>query len=94
MDNNDLIEMIKKEGLNAPGKKYLIKHLDGDKLSRSEAMGAKCYECLGYLADGKQDCKIPTCPMYDYRPYKDKPSHSARINSNAVEMAVGSVLEG
>lgn len=69
--NNKLIEIIEKDGLLSKGKKSILKHLDGGKLGRKEAMDAKCYDCMCYFVDGRQDCRIPNCPLYDYRPYKD-----------------------
>ena len=68
-----LYEMIDKDGLQAIGKANLLKHLDGGKLSRKEAMQAKCYDCMGYFIDGRADCQIKYCPMFDFRPFKDRP---------------------
>ena len=56
----------------AIGKKEYLKHISGGKITRTQAMKAKCYECMGYFVDGKMDCKIESCPMFFYRPYKDK----------------------
>jgi hypothetical protein len=42
------------------------KFLKGEKLTRKEAMLAKCYECNG-LVDSREDCEVDTCPMYGYR---------------------------
>jgi len=64
-------EQIEKIGLLSKGKKSLLKHLDKGKLSRKEAMDAKCYDCMAWFADGRMDCKMPKCPLFDYRPYKD-----------------------
>ena len=47
----------------ARGKKELLKHLSGKHLTRSEALLAKCYECMGYYVDGKADCRIYDCPL-------------------------------
>jgi len=68
-----LYEMIDKDGLQAVGKANLLKHLDGGKLTRKEAMQAKCYDCMGYFIDGRADCCIKNCPMYAFRPFKDRP---------------------
>lgn len=64
------IESIKKHGLQAKGRTELIAHLQGQKLSRKQAMDAKCYDCMGFYADGRQDCKVKDCPMYGYRTYQ------------------------
>ena len=53
------------------------------KLSRKEAMEAKCFDCLGWYDDGRQDCLMPKCPMYRYMPYRDKkpePLHKKTIS--------------
>jgi len=68
-----LYEMIDHDGLQAIGKAHLLKHIDGGKLSRKEAMQAKCYDCMGYFIDGRADCQIKYCPMFDFRPFKDRP---------------------
>jgi uncharacterized protein YjdB len=73
MIKTTLYEMIDHDGLSAIGKTHLLKHIDGGKLSRKEAMQAKCYDCMGYFIDGRADCRIKNCPMFDYRPFKDRP---------------------
>lgn len=76
--DNLKIESIEKHGLLSKGKKHLIKHLEGGKLSRSEAMQAKCYDCMGHFVDGRQDCMLEACPMFNYRPYKDGETNSPK----------------
>jgi hypothetical protein len=44
--------------------------LGGSKITRKEAMLAKCYECMGEYEDGKRDCQGVSCPLYFYYPYK------------------------
>lgn len=66
----DKIKEIKKYGLKAQGKKELCRHLNGERLTRSEAILAKCYECNGCYSDGKADCEIPACPLYSFMPYQ------------------------
>lgn len=43
----------------------------GKKLTRGQAMKAKCYECNGE-EESKADCEVDTCPMYQYRLYPQK----------------------
>lgn len=31
------------------------------------AIYGKCYDCMGFQADGYYDCGIKTCPLYPYR---------------------------
>ena len=54
------------------GRKELIRHLKGERITRGEAIKARCYECLGYCVDGAVDCEMPECPLYGYMPYRNK----------------------
>ena len=55
------------------GNRELKKYLDDGKvLPRSQAIRAKCADCMGAYEDGAMDCKIPTCPLYPYMPYHGK----------------------
>jgi hypothetical protein len=67
-----LMEMIEQNGILSKGKQSLLNHLNGEKLTRKEAMDAQCYSCMCYFVDGRQDCKMKNCPLFPYRPYKDK----------------------
>ena len=69
---------VKKYGLTAKGKRELLKYLEGEKLTRKEAMLAKCYECLNGYADGKVDCAIESCPLYPYMPFSACKNTSGR----------------
>jgi len=64
-----LYEKIEKEGVLAKGKKELLAHLDRQILTAKQAIYAKCYDCLGYYADGKNDCAMPNCSLYPFMPY-------------------------
>lgn len=69
----DMINTIEKDGKQAQGKAFLLRHLrQGGKLTRKQAMLAACYMCVGYCIDGLKDCDIPYCPMYPFRPWKNK----------------------
>jgi hypothetical protein len=52
------------------GKNQYQDFLEGKHLTRKEAMLAKCYECMGFFEDGKQDCLGKSCPLYRYYPYR------------------------
>lgn len=56
------------------GRNFLLKHLYGDKLTRDQAIKAKCADCCGYYIDGRLDCEISGCPLYRYMPYRGKDS--------------------
>lgn len=54
------------------GKSNLLKHLYGDRLTRNEAIFAKCCDCSGYYIDGRLDCQTVDCPLYPFMPYRGK----------------------
>jgi hypothetical protein len=62
---------IKKLGMSAKGRMELIRHLDGKKMPASRAILAKCYDCMGYFADGKSDCEMPDCSLYPWMAYRE-----------------------
>ncbi|MCC8194794.1 MAG: hypothetical protein LIP28_09145 [Deltaproteobacteria bacterium] len=57
------------------GRTQYLRYLNGEKLTHKEAVHAKCAECCGGYADGRQDCGIPACPLYQFMPYKGKIDH-------------------
>ena len=64
------INEIVQHGKTAKGKKELLKHLAGGKLTPKQAIHAKCFDCSGYFADGKHDCQMPKCSLYPYMTFK------------------------
>ena len=69
MENTEeILENIKRNGKSVRGRGELIRFLKGNKLTRKKAMLAKCYDCMGYYSDGRQDCKITDCPLYPWNP--------------------------
>lgn len=70
------IDEVKERGLQGKGKNEILQHLEGGKvINKGDAIKAKCYECTGYYADGKDDCQMPMCPLYPYMPYKEGGPH-------------------
>jgi len=68
----NIIETIEASGITAKGKKELIKHLYGERLTVRQMCIAKCYDCMGYYSDGRgQDCGIQNCPLYPLMPYRE-----------------------
>jgi len=63
------LDWIKHEGKTAQGKKELIKHLEGGRLTLKQAIKSHCYDCCGYFFDGKVDCKLPDCSLYPFMAY-------------------------
>ena len=59
---NDKIKSIRQYGKQAKGQRNLINHLEGKRLTMQQAIHAKCYECMGYFADGKLD-------LHKFMPY-------------------------
>ena len=49
------------------GRKHLINHLKGARLTQRQAIQAKCYDCDGMGETGK--CDLKHCPLYPYNPY-------------------------
>jgi hypothetical protein len=66
-------ENVENNGAMAKGKKELLAHLDGKQLTARQACIAKCYDCMGWFADGKNDCKCYNCSIYSFMPYGSKP---------------------
>jgi hypothetical protein len=58
-------------GIKAKGKGELTKHLKGERLTHKQAIQAKCYNCMGYYADGKYSCGMPDCSLYPFMPYRE-----------------------
>ncbi len=55
----------------ALGKKQLLAHMKGVKLTAKGRILAKCFECMCGYADGKRSCKEKDCSLYPLMPYKD-----------------------
>jgi len=58
-----------RSGRSRKGQTYLIKHLEGGRLYRSQAIQAKCYDCDGMGETGK--CAQNDCPLYPYSSFKE-----------------------
>lgn len=47
--------------------------------TKKECIDHMCHQCLGYYADGKEDCRNTKCPLYVYMPYgKRQPDYQWR----------------
>ena len=57
------------DGKAGQGKKELLNHFEGKKLTFLQAIKAKCYDCMSCYVDGRVDCEIPLCPLYPFMPY-------------------------
>jgi len=54
------------------GKQELSKHLNGEKLTKEQAILAKCYTCVVSYTDGKKYCKVESCALYPFSPYHER----------------------
>lgn len=66
MNNHDYVDVVRRNGLRAKGKSELVKHLEGRRLTFKEAVYAKCFDCMGFFMDGRNDCKLSRCPLYPF----------------------------
>ncbi len=66
------IDEARQYAIRSKGKTHLIRHLEGKRLTQRQAILAKCCECTGYHADGRTDCGITDCPLYQFMPYRTK----------------------
>ena len=82
---SDRIEYIEKVGMASRGRAELINYLSTGKGTARQVILAKCYDCCGYYADGRVDCKLETCPLYPYMPYSSKPAPKRAVSEEARE---------
>lgn len=68
--SDELIKSVKSWPQSGGRQRYLA-YLNGADIGRSAAMEAKCAECCGGYADGRNDCRVTTCPMYPWMPYRE-----------------------
>lgn len=52
------------------GKSNYLKHLRGVRLTRDEAIRAKCYECVG--GEDTEPCNVVTCSLTQYCQWNSK----------------------
>ena len=60
-----------KKKQNFQGQDAYKRFINNKRITRKEAMLAKCYECMSGYESGKRDCMGKTCPLYLYYPYKN-----------------------
>ena len=64
----------------ASGRSEFIKYSKGERLTLSESILAKCYDCMGCYQDGRNDCELKDCSLYPFMPYNpDKVKFRAEI---------------
>lgn len=52
------------------GSSALTRYRQGKRLTRNEAILAKCSDCCCDYADGRFDCTLTRCPLYPWMPYR------------------------
>ena len=69
------------------GKNHYLRFLNGEKLTRDEAIQAKCYECV--CGEDTEPCLVPTCPLTHFcqwnKPKKAKTSREDINSSDTVQ---------
>jgi len=90
----DRYEEIEQHGKLAVGKKELLKHLAGEKLTLAQMIKAKHYECMGGFADGKIDCGMKDCPLYPRMPYREGGVAPMKIMSKEAKKKLGDRMKG
>ena len=64
------IKNVKEDWKTSTGKTHYLRYLAGKKLTRGQAIAAKCSECSNGYPDGKKDCLVPACPLYPWMPFR------------------------
>ena len=76
-----IVGAIERIGKSNRGRKHLLAHLRGDRLTRQNAILAFCYECQGFSATGSS-CEKPECPLYPYSQHSEEANLVARERRN------------
>jgi hypothetical protein len=72
--------------MSGVGSKSLGRYIaTGEQLTKTNAIKAKCSECMVNYIDGRYDCEITACPLHPFMPYRGK---KAKIETNLVESGV------
>ncbi len=79
-----LIE-IEKHGSRARGYCETKKHLGGEILTQRQAILSKCYDCMGFYADGAADCDISTCSLHPFMVYNKEGQRKTRKGRTMTE---------
>jgi hypothetical protein len=86
------ISQIRKSGIAAGGRSELIEHLQGHRLYASKAIRAFCYDCMGWYADGKNDCHQDDCPLYPFMPYRTPSGDAISIAARKKQRGGGVIV--
>lgn len=53
------------------GKKHLMAHFNGARLTQRQAILAHCRSCLCGYVDGRYSCEDEACPFFPWMPYRN-----------------------
>lgn len=67
-----IIDDYENNAIKSAGNSLYLKYLKGERLTHLQLINAKCAECTAGFADGRVDCKITTCLLHQYMPYRGK----------------------
>gem|GEM_PF-1366578 len=65
-------------GKRARGRKEILSYFRGDPPSPLRAIYAKCFDCMGFYADGVTSCEIATCPLFPFMPFNPNRTRKKR----------------
>lgn len=66
----DRIKEVERYGVKAKGRNEMLNYFCGKALTHKQAILGHCYSCMNLYADGKVDCKITSCCLYPFMPYR------------------------
>jgi len=61
---DDELKVLDAFGLKQYGYSVMVSFLLMEHLSYSKRCFAKCYQCMGYCADGAEECNDILCPLF------------------------------
>lgn len=76
------------KGRDCPGKRHMLRFLNGERLTQAQAIAAYCYDCMGFYVDGKVDCGNALCPLHPLMPYN--PSRQPAVERKQAGREAGS----
>ncbi len=87
-------ELDRARNQRSPGIKQLRRHLKGERLTRAQAMAAKCCECSCYYEDGAVDCQNEACPIHPFMPYRARGEEAAAEVAEVMDDSEGGTQHG
>ncbi|HCJ59136.1 MAG TPA: hypothetical protein DHV55_18640 [Clostridiaceae bacterium] len=82
------------EAKNKIGRRNYIDFLEGQAITRLQAIKAKCFECNNYYVDGAEDCKVCFYPLYGFMPYRNKKEEEKKDRKVITVEHIRKLIEG